>query len=161
MKGKIFAAGLIAASLVIVTAGLAAGKPASPKVERTSVGCPEGGVTLSLVVWKGSTNDGSGNTFIRRLRIDNACAEYALVWFAVDQNAGPVSSLLVPPATWGTLDTGELDGLGWGAPAPAWRLWIDAETGATNDHYYCSFSSVVPAPGSELQGGTLASFSCL
>lgn len=155
MRGRTVAVGLIATSLVLATAGAA-----SARLDRPSVGCPEGGVTLSLVIWQGSVNDGTGSTFIRRLKIDNECAEYALVWFSVDQTAPAVSSLLVPPLTSGVLDRTELADLGWNVSAPAWRLWIDAEAGATNDHFYCSWSSTVPAPQFQLQSRSLASFSC-
>ena len=122
---------------------------------------PEGGgATLSLVVWPGSSNDGTGNTIIRRLKIDNACAEYALVWFSVDQAAPAVSSLLVAPQSSGVLDGTALGSLGWSGPSLAWRLWIDAEAGATNDQYYCSFSSTVPGPQSQLAGKGVSPFAC-
>ena len=156
MKGKTVAIGLIATSLVLATAGVA-----SAKLDRPSGGCPEGGgATLSLVVWPGATHDGSGNTFIRRLKVDNGCAEYALVWFSVDQTSPAVSSLLVPPHASGVLDVTGLEVLGWNVSASAWRLWIDAEAGATNDISYCSFSSTVPAPALQLAGRGLAPLSC-
>ena len=156
MNRRVFAAVLVV-SLVLATAGTAFAKP-----ERPSVACPEGGgATLSLVIWSGTATGGTGDTFIRRLKVENACAEYALVWFTVDQSQPPVSSLLVPPLSSGVLDRNELGALGWNQSAPAWRLWIDAEPGATDGHYYCSFSSTVPVPQQQLSGGSLTSFSCV
>jgi hypothetical protein len=160
MQHKVTASVFLSACLVIGSAAIAiAARPDSP-----SVGCPEGGATLSLTIWKSNSPGASDATGIRRMQVANDCAEYALVWYASDPAVGIDSSLLVAPGATDTLVADDFAALRWTAVNTAWQLWIDVEPGALGDHAYCDFitgDQNVPNPQWELlANGSLVPFSC-
>jgi hypothetical protein len=162
MQRRTAIAVLLSACLVIGSATLAA----AARPDNPSVACPEGGgATLSLTIWRAGTHDGTGSTWIRRMRVTNQCAEFELVWFAADPAVGVTSSLLVAPGANGTLTDAQLAALHWDAVNTTWQLWIDAEPGALGDHSYCDFFTgvqTVPNPQWEMvPSGSLVPFSCV
>ena len=160
MQHKATASVFLSACLVIGSAAIAiAARPDTP-----SVGCPEGGATLSLTIWTSKTPGTSDATGIRRMQVANDCAEYALVWYASDPATGVDSSMLVAPGATEALVDGDFTALGWTSVNTTWRLWIITEPGAMGDHAYCDFitgDQNVPNPRWQLMpNGSLVPFSC-